>query len=195
MPGLLLGLTFLVLTGCSFFSVFAPAPAAGTQVPIQLDRCSSYPAALCLQSFGLSQNQLLITFYFPAAGSSEFLLKVWQGDAATIYPCTTTDAAPSTIYCTGPLIDLGTAIKIDLFTKTGTTPLAEGDFTLTDLALPTLPFANEGIPAGPSETPAFGSAVTPESILLTPTPGTAYSNPLLATVTSVPGTGYANPTP
>ncbi len=197
---LLPGLVLLLLSGCSFFSFLAPSSSAGTQVPIQLDRCHAYPEALCLQSFGLSQNQLLITFSFPAAGSSEFFLKVWQGDSATVYPCTTTDAAPSTFYCTGPLIDLGTSIKIDLFTKTGTRPLAEGDFTLSDLALPTLAFADENAPAGPagmalpgsaltpgasSATPVYGSGAVPSSP--TPTPRVGYTNPNS-------GTGYPNPT-
>ncbi len=200
-PGLLLGLVLLLLSGCSFFSFLAPSSSAGTQVPIQLDRCRTYPEALCLQSFGLSQNQLLITFSFPAAGSSEFILKVWQGDSAIVYPCTTTDAAPSTFYCTGPLIDLGTSIKIDLFTKTGTRPLAQGDFTLTDLALPTLSFADVNAATAPvgtaglgsavtqgasSQTPIYGSGALPGSP--TPTPRSGYANPQS-------GTGYPNPNP
>ncbi len=192
-----------MLSGCSFFSFLGPARSAGTQVPIELARCSGDPAALCLESFGLSQNQLLITFYFPAAGSSQFHLKVWQGEAATIYPCTTSDAAPSTFYCTGPLIDLGTPIKIGLFTATGRTALAEGSLTLTDLALPTLGVASEGGVAslsvtsgprfavtttGPAATPGFGSPATPATTTPTSTPGTAYYNPQ-------PGSAYGNPTP
>jgi hypothetical protein len=153
-----------ILFGCSILS----APAANTQTPIQLERCSSLPAALCLDSFGLGQDQLLITFYFPAAGSSEFFLKIWQGEVATTYPCTQTEAAPSTIYCTGPLIPLGSSVKIELYTMTGRIPLAAGEFALNGLALPT---------AGPATTPGNLPTPTPTVRGTTPVSGTAYPNP------------------
>jgi hypothetical protein len=181
-----------LLFGCSVFSVLAPAPASGTQVPIQLERCSNYPAALCLDSFGLGQGQLLITFYSPAAGSSEFFLKVWQGDAATTYPCTLADASPTTIYCTGPLIPLGTPVKIDLYTKTGRIPLAEGEFALNGLAVPTLPSGEAGTSASPSGTPPGATAeiqVSPSRTL----PAATAETPALATGTPPSGTAYPNP--
>jgi hypothetical protein len=176
----------LALSGCSFLSFVGLAPAAGTQVPIQLERCGTYPAALCLDSFGLGQGQLLITFYSPAAGSAEFFLKVWQGDASTTYPCTLADASLTTIYCTGPLIALGTPIKIDLYTKTGRIPLAEGEFTLNGLGVPTsggsTPLAGgQSTPNGvASPTAVLASTPTPTSaptpLGSTPLPGTAYPN-------------------
>lgn len=169
-----------VLFGCAIVPFLSP-PVAGTPAPIALQRCSNYPSALCLDSFGLGEGQLLITFYFPAATSSDFFLKVWQASAVTTYPCTLADAAPTMMYCTGPVIDLGTPIKIDLYTKTGKVPLAEGEFTLNGLAVPT---AGGGTPiAGTVSTPTelasptlnSGTTMTPTA---TATPqATAYSNP------------------
>lgn len=151
-----MSLLSLVLSGCALLSAIAPKPI-GTGGPISLVRCDPYPSALCLRSFGLEQNQLLITFYFPAAGDVSFYLKVYTPGQTTKYPCAVTQASSSTLYCTGPLIDLGTAIKIELYSAAGQTPLAQGDFTLIDLALPTL------------QTGASGT--TPGQL-----PGTAYPN-------------------
>ncbi len=176
----------LVLAGCSILSL---GPAGATTQPIQLARCDANPSALCLQSFGLDQNQLLITFYFPAAGNSGFYLKVSQPGSTTRYPCTIAETSSSIMYCRGPLIDLGTAIQIDLYTTAGRSPLAAGEFTLVDLALPTLPYANEGTfpaltPLPPTPTQAtlpVGTQVTlpagTQATLASPTQGTAYPNP------------------
>ncbi len=161
-PRVLLGLTALVGAGCSFLSFVTPATHGAGAAPLKLDLCGSYPEALCLESFGLSQGDLLITLFFPAAGDSQFYLKVWQGDSAATYPCIIAAASPSTVYCTGPLINLGTAIKIDLYTETGDTPLAHGEFTLTGLALPTVP---SGIVLTAVPTPPL------------PVAGAAYPNP------------------
>ena len=176
---LLLVLLSLALNGCSLLSFVGLAPAAGTPVPIQLERCGTYPAALCLQSFGLGQGQLLITFNFPAAGSSEFVLRVWQGDASTTYPCMRAEASESTIYCTGPLIPVGTPLRIELYTKTGKVPLAAGEFTLNGLAVPTSGGVGTPLASGQSTpgdvTPTRTSSPTPPRS--TPGPGTAYPNP------------------
>ncbi len=140
--GVVLLLSSLALAGCGLLSFVSPK-AGGNGGPIALVRCDPYPSALCLQSFGLEQNQLLISFYFPAAGDASFYLQVSTPGQKTKYPCEIAETSPSILYCIGPLIDLGTAIKIELYTAAGTTPLAEGEFTLTDLALPTLEFAND----------------------------------------------------
>lgn len=185
-----MSLLSLALAGCGLLSAVSPQ-ASGPGAPIALVRCDPYPSALCLQSFGLDQNQLLITFYFPAAGSTSFYLEVSTPGSITKYPCTTAETSPSMLYCTGPLIDLGTPIKIDLFTATGRTPLAEGDFTLIDLALPTLEFANQQIPSAATVNPVVTLPFqpTPAATLplqptptpngLTPGAGTAYPNPTL----------------
>ncbi len=164
-PALIWGCSIFLLLGCSLLSFAGANPAASPQPPIQLIRCSAEPSALCLQSFGLGQDQLLISFYFPAAGSSSFLLKVWEEETPTTYPCTLEQISSTILYCTGPLIPLGTPLKIDLFTKTGTVPLAQGDFTLTDLALPTLSVAGPLTPISPLTLPT------------TPLAPTAYPNP------------------
>ena len=156
-------LPILALSGCSFLSLLGPS-SASTPAPIQLVRCATAPAAVCLQSFGLGQGQLLITFNFPAAGSASFYLKVWSQGVATTYPCTTAETSASIMYCTGPLIDLGTPVKIELYTKAGSMPLAAGEFTVNDLAVPTPPIGVEL---------TLTAAPTPTALGV----GTAYPNP------------------
>lgn len=157
---LISSLSLSIVLACGLPSLGFPAPRP-TKGPIELVYCDPYPSALCLQSFGLGQNKLVVSFYFPEAEAVEYHLKIWQGGAATVYPCAFTTASPTILYCTGMLIPLGTPIRVELYTKAGSIPLAEGDFTLTALALPTLSI-------GPvSATPEIG----------TPPAGTAYPNP------------------
>ncbi len=151
-------LSTILACGLPSFGFLTPS---ATQGPIQLLQCNTYPSALCLQSFGLGQNQLVVTFYFPEAEAVEYHLKILQAGEATTYPCAFTTASPTILYCTGPLIPLGTPIRVELYTKAGSLPLAEGDFTLTALALPTLSIG------AVSETPS--AATSPA--------GTAYPNP------------------
>jgi len=177
-----------ILFGCSFIPFVLLPPAARTPAPILLERCNNHPAALCLDSFGLGEGQLLISFYFPAATSSDFFLKVWQGDAATTYPCTLADVSPTTMYCTGPLIDLGTPIKIDLYTKNGKLPLAEGQFTLNGLAVATLGGGGTQLAGGQSTPSDLGSPTL--NLETTPIPGATSTTH----ATSTPqATAYPNP--
>ncbi len=149
-----------IALACGLPSLGFLTPSA-TQGPIQLLQCTPYPSALCLQSFGLGHNELVVTFYFPEAEAVEYHLKIWQAGEATTYPCAFTTSLPTILYCTGPLIPLGTPIRVELYTKAGSLPLAEGDFTLTALALPTLSIGAVSPTPGPGTPPA----------------GTAYPNP------------------
>ncbi len=134
---LAVSLCLATIIACGLFPLGFPSESA-TPAPIQLVRCNAYPSALCLQSFGVGQNQLVISFYTPEAQATEFHLQVWQVDSAAAYPCSFTTGSPMILSCTGPLIPLGTPVRIEMYTENGREPLAEGDFTLTDLALPTL---------------------------------------------------------
>ncbi len=141
------------ILACGLPSLGFLTPSA-SQGPIQLLQCNAYPSALCLQSFGLGQNQLVVSFYFPEAGAVEYHLKIWQAGEATNYSCAFTTVSSIILYCMGPLIPLGTPIRVELYTKLGSLPLAEGDFTLTALALPTFSIGAVSETPGVTTTPA-----------------------------------------
>jgi hypothetical protein len=83
--------------------------------------------------------------------------------------CQPAELSPTTIYCTGPQVPLGSSIGIEVFATQAQILLASGDFVLSGLALPTVSVG--GVPS-PTPLPTLTARPT-----RTPIPGTAYPNP------------------
>jgi hypothetical protein len=99
----------------------------------------------------------------------ELKLRVKHRESQLSFSCQPAELSPTTFYCTGPQVPLGSSIGIEVLAMQTSTLLARGDFVLAGLALPTVSVG--GVPS-PTPLPTLTARPT-----RTPMPDTAYPNP------------------
>lgn len=181
--GILLPAALLLLGSCLGIQIpFLPSGSAVTPTPAALSRCEPNPSTLCLLSFGIQPPyEMLITFFVPPDSPGDFYVRVTYGETRALYQCLTVKDIPTSHYCTGAQVPLGTSIHIELLATRGNALLAHGDFVLNGLALPTpaggsLSSSTSSAPPTlgplPTQTPTvFGILPSPSTPTFTVTPG------------------------
>jgi hypothetical protein len=185
----------LTLASCTIGPLrISIAGQATPQPPITLRWCDQARDVLCVLSFELEPPHQLVIVLLASPGLPADLEAhaTWNGETGA-YPCHASLADSTILDCTGPLIPLGSSVRIEVSTADGNAPLGVGDFVLNGLALPT--FAAE---TDPLRTDA--ATVTPrptrQSSTSTPEPTRAPATSTHRVVPPrVPGTPYPNPTP
>jgi hypothetical protein len=169
--GALLSSALTFLAACSVSPVRLLRSTEPTDAPpILLARCDADLAVLCLVTFGIEPpDQMLIVLQGSLGLPEELELRVKDGQRELSFSCQPAELSPTTFYCTGPQVSLGSSIGIEVLAVQASTLLARGEFALTGLALPTI-----SVGGVPSPTPLPTSTPRPTR---TPMPATAYPNP------------------
>ena len=140
----------------------------------EITLCDQDASGLCVVSFGAdNRNQMVINFELPRVKYPVFYAQVEYGETSETYSCQVVKEIPKSAYCTGPRTPLGEPIHIKVFRVDGDRLLAEGDFVVSSIVLPTLPVPGT-------------ATVTPEATL------TASPTPLIPRATPTLPTGYPN---
>jgi hypothetical protein len=94
---------------------------------------------VCIVTFGVEPpDNMLIAIRAPLGGFQELRLTVERNGAQTAYPCQASADFPNEFSCTGPIIPLGSTLRINVLAGPAGTLLASGEFRLTAMALPTV---------------------------------------------------------
>lgn len=195
---LLLGTTGLVLLILSAMMVAAVVQfvrgGEPTPTPVKVNDvtlCDLGGGGLCVVSFGADNlNQMVINFHLPQRKYPAFYARVDFGESSEVYSCQVVKEIPTSAYCTGPRTPLGGAIVIKIFRSDNDALIAQGDFVVAAIMLPTLPIpgatveAGAGTPSTPEGTPS--GAGTPPRFEPTPTRRAPGPTPTLPP-------GYPNP--
>jgi hypothetical protein len=178
----LLSLAGLVLLfAIAIFFTSREQKASGNETPTPgkvrvITLCDEDASGLCVVSFGAdNRNQMVINFKLPRIKYPLFYVQVEYGEIRETYPCQVVEAVPTSVYCSGPRTPLGQAIHIKALRVDGDTLLAEGDFVVSAIALPTLPVP-ETVTLTPEATLIVTATPTPPRLRITPTLPTGYPN-------------------
>lgn len=122
-----------------------PAPTP----PITLKRCDQARDVLCVLTFGLEPPDQMIILLLAAPGLPEPREAVAvQAGREFSYACVSTDSG-STLSCRGPLLPLGSHLRLEVYSRQPPALLAGGEFDLTALALPTTPAGGSALATPP----------------------------------------------
>jgi hypothetical protein len=211
---IILGAVGIIFLTC-FFSVLATAvknlwePNKSKEtVVVDLTLCDEDASNLCVVTFGAdNQNQMVIHFQLPKEHYAAFYVKATNRGTTNKYPCEVSQAAPTTIYCTGVRTPLGETIDIEVYTIDNDTLIAHGTFLISAIAVVT-PISQPTIATTEEETPTEFPSVTeevtptqsestptPTQSDLTPTPSQTESTPTLTQDESTPTPTPTEPTP
>ena len=158
---------------------FTPTPVKVNDVTL----CDLGGGGLCVISFGADNlNQMVINFHLPRRKYPAFYVRVDFGESSEVYSCQGVKEVPTSAYCTGPRTPLGGAIVIKIFRADNDALIAQGEFVVAAIMLPTLPIpgatvevVGDGTPSPPEETPS--GTGTPPRFRPTPTLPPGYPNP------------------
>jgi hypothetical protein len=180
---------------------------ATPQAPSVLTRCDVEASGLCLVSFGTDRlGQMVLSFQVPQTKYPDFHAEVVRGGSSLTFPCQITPGKPRNIYCTGIRIPLGEPIEVKIVADEAGTVLAQGNFVISAVALPTLQDLTlipqeadlSGTPFGPGSFDPFEATATALAQIpatrpatLTTTPSTPTATP---TVSGTPPTTTSSPT-
>jgi len=161
----------ILMAGCSISRAGLLRSTDATVVPpIVLSRCNADLTVLCLATFGIEPpDQLLIVLQGSLGLPDDLEMRVTHAGREFSFSCEPAELSPTTFYCTGPQVPLGSSIGIEVSATQTSTLLARGEFVLAGLALPTV-----SVGGVPSPTPLPTMTARPTR---TPIPGTAYPNP------------------
>jgi len=122
--------------GCSPFRGAGPN---STATPLALSRCAEASGILCVATFGIMPpDQMLVAVTAPVGGLSDIQLRVTHQGATSVFPCTASVDFPDSFNCTGPQVQLGSTIRIEVIVVGTDVVLASGDFFLAGFAVPTV---------------------------------------------------------
>jgi hypothetical protein len=111
-----------------------------TATPLPLSSCDDNLGIICVVTFGIQPpDKMLVAIHVALGGLKEIRTEIEYNGARTEYPCSSSPEFPGNFYCTGPQIPLGSRIRINVFTPATKATLASGEFTVTALAMPTVP--------------------------------------------------------
>jgi hypothetical protein len=209
------GVVFLALlvTGViALWRFLNPDPTASQREPVTaLGYCNAGNVTPCIVSFGsASDNSMLVNLLLPEADFPAVYLTIARGSDSFYFACESLEAVTAGALCTGWPMPPGETLQFKLFVLADDTLLAEGQFAIIGLLLPspvaeaTSTLITETPMAAPTEIvfetatpgvidlPGLFPTATPGVIDLpglfpTATPTGSYPNP------SYPGPSYNNP--
>lgn len=175
--GVAIAVMFIVLLGYGLVQGQKEEPGANQRSPlIELAYCSAENIRPCIVSFSLdSAGNMLVNILTSGSDFPAFYLKILHEDGESIYECEKVKNFPANVYCTGKEMKVGEILQFLLISKSDETLLAEGNFAIVGLALPTPENLVTASPTATREEPL-------ETVTMTPRP--SYPNP-----------SYPNPSP
>ena len=183
--GAIVVVVLIVILGYGLIQRQKEEPQARQRSPLtELAYCSSEEIRPCIVSFSLdSAGNMLVNILtridFPA-----FYLKIIHEIGESAYECQEVEGFPANRYCIGPEMQVGEILQFLVISKRDETILAEGNFAIVGLALPT-PEEQLTLTASPTgEQPLETVTVTVEPTPVQSTPSPSYPNP-----------PYPNPSP
>jgi hypothetical protein len=183
--GAIVVVVLIVVLGYGLVQRQRDEPQASQRSPLaKLAYCSAEDIRPCIVSFSLdSAGNMLINILtgidFPA-----FYLKIIHEAGESIYECQRVENFHANRYCKGQEIQVGEILQFLLISKSDETLLAEGNFAIVGLALPT-----------PEDQPTVSPTATVtgeqplETVTAMPTPVQSTPSP------SYPNPPYPNPSP
>lgn len=177
--GVIVVVVLIVVLGYGLIQRQRDEPQARQRSPLaELAYCSSENIRPCIVSFSRdSSGNMLINVLTPRSDFPLFYLKIIHEAGESVYECQEVEGFTANRYCTGPEMRIGEMLQFLLISKSDEKLLAEGNFAIVGLALPT-----------PEDllTPTASLTLEPplETVTAIPTPGPSYPNP-----------PYPNPSP
>ena len=184
--GAIVVVVLIVVLGYGLVQGQRNEPQASQRSPLtELAYCSSEDVRPCIVSFSLdSAGNMLINVLTPRTDFPAFYLKIIYEAAENVFECQKVERFPANRYCTGPEIRVGEILQFLLISKSDEILLAEGNFAIIGLALPT-PEEQLTLTASPTgEQPLETVTITVEPTPVQSTPSPSYPNP-----------PYPNPSP
>ena len=188
--GVTIAVVLIILLGYRFARSQKAEPSAGQRSPlIELAYCTAENMRPCIVSFSLeAAGTMLVNVLTSGADLPAFYLNIIDGQGEHIYECQEVENFPSNSYCTGPEMKVGEILQFLLISKSDDTLLAEGNFAIVGLALPT-PKEQLTLTASPTEEQPLETSTVTVTVMVTPTPVQSTPSP------SYPNPSYPNPSP
>ena len=194
--GAAIAAVLIILVVYGLFQRQTEPPRASQRAPLsELGYCSSEDIRPCVVSFSLdSDGNMLVNILTPEDSFPAFYLKIIHEAGESIYECQKVKKFPETVYCIGEEMQVGEILQFLIISTREDSLLAEGNFAIIGLALPTpedeltavvTPTAQDELTAvvSPTQPGPFGTVTaTPTRPKSTPSP--SYPNP-----------PYPNPSP
>ena len=183
-----IAIVIIILLGYGLTQSQKIEPSANQRSPLdELAYCDSENARPCIVSFSLdSAGTMVINVLTPETDFPAFYLKILHEAGENVYACQKVKSFPANRYCRGQKLQVGEVLQFLLISRSDDTLLAEGNFAIVGLALPT-PEAQLTVSLtvtvtgeGPLETATATDLPTP----VESTPSPSYPNP-----------PYPNPSP
>ena len=161
-------------------------PQASQRSPLmELAYCSSENMRPCIVSFSLdSAGNMLINVLTSGSDFPAFYLKIMHEAGESIYECQAVENFPANRYCTGPEMQVGEILQFLLISKRDEMLLAEGNFAIVGLALPT---PEDQLTVSVTSSPV--EEQLSETVTVVPTRAESTPSP------SYPNPPYPNPSP
>ena len=173
--GVAIAVVLIILLGYGLVQWQKGEPQAGQRSPLdELAYCSAENVRPCIVSFSLdSAGNMLVNILTSGSDFPAFYLKIISEEGESVYECQKVENFPANLYCTGKAMNVGEILQFLLISKRDETLLAEGNFAIVGLALPT---PEDQLTASPTSEQPFGTVtVVPTSVKSTPSP--SYPNP------------------
>ena len=183
-----IAIVIIILLGYRLTQSQKSEPSANQRSPLaELAYCDSENARPCIVSFSLdSAGTMLINVLTPETDFPSFYLKILHEAGESVYECQKVKGFPANRYCRGQKMQVGEILQFLLISKSDDTLLAEGNFAIVGLALPTpeaqLTISPTGTTTGEEPLETVTATDIPTPVESTPSP--SYPNP-----------PYPNPSP
>ena len=164
-------LASLVVSACTIGPLRISFPSRATPVPpIVLKWCDQASDLLCVLGFGLAPPDEMIIMLVARPGlPADLQASAAWNEADGSYPCEFANVDGTILSCQGPVIPLGSSVRVEVMVKDTKTLIASGNFVINGMALPT-------VAIGAQLPPTDIATITPRSTR-TPNSGTPYPNP------------------
>lgn len=184
--GAIVVVVFIVVLGYGLAQRQRDEPQARQRSPLaELGYCSAEDIRPCIVSFSLDYaGNMLVNILTSGTDFPAFYLKIMHEAGESIYECQRVENFPANRYCTGPEMRAGEVLQFLLISESNETLLAEGNFAIVGLGLPT-----------PQDQPTVSPTATVtgeqplETVTAMPTPVQSTPSP------SYPNPPYPNPSP
>lgn len=182
--GAIVVVVLFVVLGYGLIQSQRDEPQASQRSPLaDLAYCSAEDIRPCIVSFSLdSAGNMLVNILTPGIDFPAFYLKIIHEAGENVYECQEVENFPANRYCKGQEIQVGEILQFLLISKSDETLLAEGNFAIVGLALPTPEDQLTVSPTVAGEQPLETVTAMPTPVQSTPSP--SYPNP-----------PYPNPSP